>query len=325
MIDPLDAKTSAALDRYTVPSISADFADRVMARALSASPAQPITAAPRDRRGAWKRARTIFMGVGALSVMSAAAAATGIFGDVAKDVPLIGPLIASIAPATAPPTTRTAPKPLAAKRVKPPEPAESEAPIVTMPSAPDPVPDADSRDPLGREVRLLARIEALQARRAEKGLPPLAPAQARIRAQIAMLSPEMRQDIETRVNARLNHEQASGAVAPGVRRKIVAEELRAMKLETRIERIQARRQEKGLAALSPDEARLRATIASRPPEERAAIKQRLKSRIEAEKKNGTLSPTERRSVIAQEMRLIREERAQQQSQTPPVIDIPATP
>ena len=101
----IDGATARALDRLSVPPLSADFADRLVAKALAednVAALPPVMTPRRERRGVWTRGRRVIIGAAAFSLMSAAAAATGVFGDVAKNVPVLGPLIASVAPAPKP-------------------------------------------------------------------------------------------------------------------------------------------------------------------------------------------------------------------------------
>ena len=83
MSDPFDPVTTRALDAFTVPPLSDSFADRMMAR-IAASPAlpelPPLAPPRRDARGGWRRSGIILASVAAFSLVSAAAAAMGIFG-----------------------------------------------------------------------------------------------------------------------------------------------------------------------------------------------------------------------------------------------------
>ncbi|MEK6636853.1 MAG: hypothetical protein AABY88_02095 [Pseudomonadota bacterium] len=111
--NPVDGVTARALDHYNVPPLSAAFTDRLIAKALEGeeiSALPPLIALRRDQRRGWVRGRRLAVGVAVFSLMSAAAAATGVFGDVAKNVPVIGPLIAIVAPAPKPKAIIT-PKP----------------------------------------------------------------------------------------------------------------------------------------------------------------------------------------------------------------------
>ena len=131
MNDPFDAITTRALDAFTVPPLSDGFAERMMAR-IEASPAlpelPPLASPRRDARGGWRRSGIILASVAAFSLVSAAAAATGIFGTniraTVRAAPVLGTIIASVAPER--------PKPIVVHKVKP---AHVIAPVVT--TAPD--------------------------------------------------------------------------------------------------------------------------------------------------------------------------------------------
>lgn len=195
-----DAATARALDRLTVPPLSPGFADRIVAAASTrtAADALPMPVAPRGaaRRGAWARGRRVLIGVAAFGLMSAGAAATGVFGDVAKNVPVIGPLIASVAPKPKPVAVA---KPKLAKVAKPVPPPVAVAPPVE-PAAPSPetVTSPRERRALRREFvaqRLVDRIE----RREALGL-ELTPAErARFAERLAKLPPRQRLALIKRV------------------------------------------------------------------------------------------------------------------------------
>lgn len=230
---PIDPWLAAALDRYSVPPPRADFADRVIAKAL----AQPVAALPlrRDPRGSWRRGRRMLLGIGAFGLVSAAAAASGVFGDVAKDVPVIGTLIASVAPANpkpvrvaSPPPSKLKPAPLprvAAKPVPPP-PLIADAPPIEI------APPVIARGVVQR-ARVERRIETLQARRAEKGLPALTEQQARALARLSFLPPEKRAEVRARVKTKLDEARARGELTPELRKQLITEELRSLRREAR--------------------------------------------------------------------------------------------
>ena len=225
-----------SLDRYTVPPMAEGFADRVVAKALASSPTV-ATPAARDRRGSWKRGRTILFGVGAFSLMSAAAAATGVFGDVAKDVPVIGTLIASVAPAKPKPVVVVAVKPKPKKVVVAPAPVVVE-PVVVETIAP-PVTSAMIEERRAtKRARIDERIALRQERRAERGLPPLTEGQTRRIKQMAMIPPEARAAIKARVSERIEAAGGKEALSRPERRAIIREEIRAMRDERRARRIE---------------------------------------------------------------------------------------
>jgi hypothetical protein len=238
--EPFDSGLCAALDHYTVPPLAKDFADRLVAKALS----PPTIAVPvrRDTRGGWRRGRTLMLAIGGFGLVSAAAAATGVFGDVAKDVPVIGRLIASVAPAkpkpvdVAPPPAKAKHAPPAPAQLKPalpaPPPLIADAPAIEVP------PPIIERGVVNR-ARIERRIERLQARRAEQGLPLLADPQARAIARLSLLPPAKQVEIKVRVKAKLDEARAQGTVTPNLRRQLIIEELKAIRAEAQAKRRQA--------------------------------------------------------------------------------------
>ncbi len=236
MSDAFDKNTAAALDLYALPALSADFADRVIEKANTATAL--VKPPVRDRRRRWSRLRTLSIGIGAFGVMSAAAAATGAFGDIARDVPVIGPLIESIAPAKPKPVRLAARKPSpAAKPIEPATIAAAE-PSVAVPIATQNDEILREERHARREARLGARVEKMQARRAEAGLPTLSPERAVRRARIAerqarlrkewnALSSEDRTAMQARVNERMQRNQAQAEGGFITRRRVIIEELRA--------------------------------------------------------------------------------------------------
>lgn len=167
-----DPKTAAALDRFTVPGLPEDFADRLVAAATAPQHALPARVEPRlNRRGSWLRGPRVIVGAALLGLMSTAVAATAIFGDVARDVPVIGSIIARVVPA------KTHPKVAVVHKAVPAH-GEMQAKV-----APPPVTNVSERQAVRREVvaeRIANRIERRAERRKELGLPPrpIRPAQA---------------------------------------------------------------------------------------------------------------------------------------------------
>jgi hypothetical protein len=167
-----DPETAAALDRFTVPALPRDFADRLVAAATAPQHVLPARVEPRrNRRGSWLRGPRVIVGAALLGLMSTAVAATAIFGDVARDVPVIGPIIARVVPAKPHATL----KPV---RKAPPAQGEAQARLASPPVAAVP-----ERQTIRREVmaqRIADRIERRAERRQALGLPPrpIRPAQA---------------------------------------------------------------------------------------------------------------------------------------------------
>ena len=101
-----DRELQAKLDQFTVPPLPSAFADRVVA-ATAGRQARPA-ALPLRRtssnpvRRPWRRPGHVLAAAVALSLVSAAAAATGAFGNAARtavaDAPVIGPLIVETIP-----------------------------------------------------------------------------------------------------------------------------------------------------------------------------------------------------------------------------------
>jgi hypothetical protein len=194
--NPIDGITARALDRYDVPPLSPGFADRLVAKALAGEAADalpPITAPRRGRRGVWARGRRVVIGVAAFSLMSAAAAATGVFGDAAKDVPVIGPLIAIVAPAPKPKAIIAAkPKPApAAPKLVPPPVIAQEPPIEVAEPTPGEVLPPRVRRQIRREMvaqRVVDQIERNEA----LGITPTPEQRAKFAERLAKIPPAQR-------------------------------------------------------------------------------------------------------------------------------------
>ncbi len=207
--NPIDAATARALDSFTVPALPADFADRLVAKAMAEptlAPLPPVVPARGGtaRRSLWVRGRRAVIGVAAVSLMGAAAAATGVFGDAARDVPVIGPLIASVAPAPKP-------KPKLVSKPAPAKPSverEGTASLIVPDAPPIEPPGIDNapiivrpfvRQAIRREIaaqRIVDRIEAREAR----GLPPVSAEQrAKFMERLSAMPPGQRRALVKRV------------------------------------------------------------------------------------------------------------------------------
>lgn len=290
MTDPFDSKTATALDRYTVPAMSADFADNVLAKALAKPTNPPTNAVLRDRRGGWKRVRNVAIGVGAFGLMSAAAAATGAFGDIAKDVPVIGTLIARIAPA------KPKPKPTLSAPAKPLPKAKE--PLLAPPEADLAAQDAIApavrvqAETLGdtrraqREARLNERIDKIQTRRALAGLAPLPENHVRRLAKLSFLPRETRESLKANIADRLEAAQTAGPLDRATKRAIIEEETRsALRQQTKAR-----------------QSRLKAEWEALSPEERESLLQRADERIKSADEAGEGAVITRRSAIIEELR-----------------------
>ena len=216
MSDPrLDPALRDALDRFTVPPLSQGFADRVVAAATHPANALPVAAPTRrDRRGGWVRGHRVIVGAFAFGLMSAAAAATAIFGDVARTMPLIGPLIASIAP------EKPAIRANKVKTVKPPvvrEAQTEQAELADPPSLEAPPLVVQERRELRREFvaqKIAFRLEHRAEVRAELGLPPRPVRPARILTVLRRLPPVERAAIVERVREIRQEQRAAPVGVP---------------------------------------------------------------------------------------------------------------
>lgn len=188
MSDPLFTSAEmAALDRFAVPPFSAGFADRLVA--ASADRAAPeVLPTPWQRRGGripWRRRASIVSGGLALGLLSAGAAATGYLGEPARqavrEAPVIGPIIARVAPAPKP----IAPKPKRVAAKPTPTPATMETPA-----------------PRNSEIivqRIVKKIEERVRQRRETGRPPPGTRRAEIVRELRQLPPEERIEVVQRL------------------------------------------------------------------------------------------------------------------------------
>lgn len=264
--NPINDVTARALDRYNVPPLSVAFADRLIAKAnvgdtLETLP--PLTERRRERRGAWARGHRVVIGVAAFSLMSAAAAATGVFGDVAKNVPVIGPLIAIVAPAPKPKAIvapKPEPAPVAPKLAPPPVVVE-ETPIeVAEPTTGEVIPPR-VRPQIRREMiaqRVVDQIERNEA----LGIKPTPEERAKFAERLAQLPPGQRLALIKRVRDIRRERQMTitpeGIEAPKPTIPLLSAEqrrqLREDRLRLREERRLRQMQSEQEAAPAPDEA-----------------------------------------------------------------------
>lgn len=150
----MDRAVATALDRFNVPPPTDDFVARMMSIAdLSPSVDTVAATAPRwkarfqrSRRGPWMRRATI--GVIAVGLASATAAAAGIFDTMRFDMPVIARILA---PAT--------PEQVAAKAVRP-KPKAANRPVTVAETAPTGI------DTLPNAPRLLTPAERAERFRA---------------------------------------------------------------------------------------------------------------------------------------------------------------
>jgi hypothetical protein len=125
---------TSALDRLTVPSLPAGFAERLLARiaagdlpaeGLSETPSLPAARRPVTTARRWFRPGRILVGAGLLGIATATAAASGVFGEPVY-VPLVSEALAKaeIVPVPAKPALAKKEKPAAKPVVAEKEPAK---------------------------------------------------------------------------------------------------------------------------------------------------------------------------------------------------------
>jgi hypothetical protein len=234
----LSPAQDAAMRADAVPPLSAGFADRVMAALPVEREPLPQTRPARGRRGGWARASIALMVTAGAGLVSMAAAST-IFGVPIRNMPVVGTFVERVAPA---------PK-VAARAVKPKPKADAPAsrPAPVAEAMVEPAPTMITRRELQREVvaqRIADRIDRMQARRREQGLPP-APLK---------LNPQMRERLK--------------AMPPEDRRALM-------------QRVRDVRRERGTAkpALTPEQkAARRAAWQQMTPEERQALREKRAQR-----------------------------------------------
>jgi hypothetical protein len=152
----------------------------------------------------------VAIGVAAFSLMSAAAAATGVFGDAAKDVPVIGPLIAIVAPAPKPKAIvapKPKPAPAAPKLVTPPTVAEESPTQVAEPTLGEVIPPKVRRQ-IRREMiaqRVVDQIERNEA----LGITPTPEQRAQFAERLAKIPPAQRLALIKRIRDIRRERQAA--------------------------------------------------------------------------------------------------------------------
>ena len=146
-----------ALDRFDVPPMSAGLADRIAAAAAKPPVLDARTPPRRDRRGLWRRGRQVLIGTVAAGMLSAAAVASGLLGQVGIEVPVLTAMLA-------PKTKHVAPKPHHVAAPKPvsvaPKPVEIAGPPVVVPTLPGP--PTDEQRLARREIVIERRVARQQ-------------------------------------------------------------------------------------------------------------------------------------------------------------------
>lgn len=225
MSDPRhDPALREMLDAFTVPPLSAGFADRVVAAAANPLPPLPAPVPSRGgKRARWIRGHRVVIGVVAFGLMSAGAAATAIFGDVARTIPVIGPLIASVSP------VKPQPKPKLAAVAKP-KPDEGDPPAVVEEAAPATLPltlpeQIAVRRAIRREIvaeRIAAGLQRRAERREALGLPPSPPRPAQIVPILRRIPPADRAAVIQRVRE-IRQEQRAAELGLPPRAAVIPE------------------------------------------------------------------------------------------------------
>lgn len=223
MTDPaLDPAMKAALDRFTVPPLPPGLVDRIVTEASGAAQGQtPATLPPLPRRtqarGGWRRPSRIVAGALAMSLISAAAAATGYLGDrvqtITRDLPVVGPMIAQVVPTPkrAPAQTPSRAKPVQAQAV-----VQTDAPAAPLPeTAPlRPMLAPAVRREIRREIiaeRIATGMERRAERRAALGLPDRPPRAREVIPVLRRIPPADRRAVIQRVRE-IRQERAGVAV-----------------------------------------------------------------------------------------------------------------
>jgi hypothetical protein len=241
---PFPPELRRALDSFAPPPLPADFAERVAekARQRQTAPDLPHLRRPAPR---WRRAGWIAGGIASLSLVSAAAAATGVFGE-----PVHVPVISQIAQSL---DIVPAPAERAVEIAGSPEPRE---PAMSEPASPrerldalldDPefraLPPARRRAELRQTARELIASGEATPREVVSALRDTA------RERVAQLPPEQQERIEEAVVERR-------AARQDIRREVLAatpaerRELRRQLLRERLSEWRERRLEQE-AAVSP--------------------------------------------------------------------------
>jgi hypothetical protein len=233
---PFSPEMRRALDGFAPPPPAPGFADRALERVRARDATPPLSKPLRRWRAAspWRRAGVVIGALASVSLVSAAAAATGVFGE-PVEVPVISPIARSLDIVRAPVVRQAPPVQAAAAPAAPPQPGVSAARerIDTLIDDPEfrALPPAERRAELRRSAREMVASGEARPREVRTAL------RDTTRERLANLTPEQRA-------------QLADAVAQ--RRETRREELAGT---TPAERRQARRQamrERRATALEQD-------------------------------------------------------------------------
>lgn len=267
------------LDEYTVPGLSAGFAERVMASAE----ARPSPLPPLRRtlgRRSWRMGQRIAIGIASFSVVATAAAATGMLERFDIPVPSASKVWASIA-GTAPVAATRTPALAAAEPRANEDAAPARVEIVGPVDTPEELAEAFRRIDEVRQGRIAARraladqrIDTAIERRRAAGLPvPTAEEEAVLRDKMAAAQARREQIVADRMAARraeLAQKVDSGEAL--TREDIVRplrEDAQAMQRERREQRIER------LQRMAPEQRR--AALRRLPPAERRALMEQYRA------------------------------------------------
>jgi hypothetical protein len=287
--DPIrpGSQLARALDDYPVPSLSAGFADRVVAAAESRAPALPPLRRERTGRGS-RSGRRFAIAMVSFGALATAAAATGVLERAGLPVPSATAVWAKLtgdeAPAAAAPA---ASKPELAAAAAPRAPVVIEGPVDT----PEELSEAFRRIDEVREGRSEAR-RAIIDRRIDRAIEQ--------RRAAGLPVPDAEQ--EAKLRQRIEEAQAAREARAGQRIEVRRDELRQ-----RVENGEALTRENLLpnrqpvTGVLPDGRRLR----DMSPQERRAYVREL--------------PPEQRRALLNERRGLREQRQPQPTETDPAI------
>ena len=286
-----------ALDGYPVPSLSAGFADRVLAAAATRPAPLPDLRRldlrrPSGGRG-WRLGRGIVIGLVSFGALASAAAATGMLERFDIPVPSAERVWASITGKPAAVAAVPAPAVAAASPVAS-EPASlARVEIVGPIDTPEELSEAFRRIDEVREGRFAARREridqrietAIEQRRAA-GLPlPTAEEEARFRERINAAEARRQQLANERIAARRAEMQRKVESGEALTREDIVRPLREDALD--LERRERLRQ---LRSLSPEQRR--DALRQLPPEERRALIEEYRARRAGEAAPVPQSPVE---------------------------------
>lgn len=214
---PFPPEMRRALDSFAPPPLPADFAERVAEKARQREAAPELPRLRQHRR--WKRAGWIAGGIASLSLVSAAAAATGVFGEPVH-VPVISQIAQSLDIVPAPAERPTGVAAAEAHEPAEPEPASPRERLDALLDDPEfrSLPPPQRRAELRQTARELIASGEATPREVVTALRDTA------RQRVAQLPPEQRERIEEAVTerreARQEIRQEVMSVPPAERREV---------------------------------------------------------------------------------------------------------